>query len=172
MPVVTTLFEFFLLLNSGNSVVNRFRTVQSRCFAHSQKRVYTPLWYGSKGWFGFWTATLCPPGVTLAHAVALVAIVCHTCVLLCCCVLICCCAMLCCCVYVYVCMCLCVCFFAFLRLFWQSFWLWLQKSQGLCGSFEVPFSWLFWCLRVIMYYQFDQKGGTIIKEKRRKVKWI
>jgi len=43
MPVVNTLFEFFLLLNSGNSVANRFRTVQSRCFAHSQKRVYTPL---------------------------------------------------------------------------------------------------------------------------------
>ena len=43
MPVVTTLFEFFLLLNSGNSVANRFRTVQSRCFAHSQNRVYQPL---------------------------------------------------------------------------------------------------------------------------------
>ena len=43
MPVVTTVFEFFLLLQSGVNVVYRFRTVQSRCFAHSQKRVYVPL---------------------------------------------------------------------------------------------------------------------------------
>ncbi len=43
MPVVTTLFEFFLLLHFGNCVANRFRTVQSRCFAHSQKRVLAPL---------------------------------------------------------------------------------------------------------------------------------
>ena len=43
MPVVTTVFEFFLLLQSGLNVVYRFRTVQSRCFAHSQKRVSAPL---------------------------------------------------------------------------------------------------------------------------------
>ena len=43
MPVVTTVFEFFLLLQSGSIVVLRFRTVQSRCFAHSQKRVTSPL---------------------------------------------------------------------------------------------------------------------------------
>ena len=43
MPVVTTLFEFFLLLYSGNSVANRFRTVQSRCFAHSQIGVTSPF---------------------------------------------------------------------------------------------------------------------------------
>ena len=43
MPVVTTVFEFFLLLQSGINVVYRFRTVQSRCFAHSQKRVLAPL---------------------------------------------------------------------------------------------------------------------------------
>ena len=43
MPVVTTVFEFFLLLQSGVNVVYRFRTVQSRCFAHSQKRVLAPL---------------------------------------------------------------------------------------------------------------------------------
>ena len=43
MPVVTTVFEFFLLLQFGNCVANRFRTVQSRCFAHSQKRVTSPF---------------------------------------------------------------------------------------------------------------------------------
>ena len=43
MPVVTTVFEFFLLLQSGSNVLVRFRTVQSRCFAHSQKRVTSPL---------------------------------------------------------------------------------------------------------------------------------
>ena len=140
MPVVTTVFEIFLLLQSGDNVVYRFRTVQSRCFAHSQKRVYPPLCYGVKGWFGSWTDTLCPPGVTLAHAVALVAVlVAVVCCALCMC---CCCVVLCCCVCADVCMCLCVCvcFFAFLWLFWQSFWYERQKSQGLCGSFEVPFS--------------------------------
>ena len=140
MPVVTTVFEIFLLLQSGDNVVYRFRTVQSRCFAHSQKRVYPPLCYGVKGSFGSWTDTLCPPGVTLAHAVALVAVLyAVVCCALCMC---CCCVVLCCCVYADVCMCLCVCvcFFAFLWLFWQSFWYERQKSQGLCGSFEVPFS--------------------------------
>ncbi len=140
MPVVTTVFEIFLLLQSGDNVVYRFRTVQSRCFAHSQKRVYPPLCYGVKGSFGSWTDTLCPPGVTLAHAVALVAVLyAVVCCALCMC---CCCVVLCCCVCADVCMCLCVCvcFFAFLSLFWQSFWYERQKSQGLCGSFEVPFS--------------------------------
>ena len=140
MPVVTTVFEIFLLLQSGDNVVYRFRTVQSRCFAHSQKRVYPPLCYGVKGSFGSWTDTLCPPGVTLAHAVALVAVLyAVVCCALCMC---CCCVVLCCCVCADVCMCLCVCvcFFAFLWLFWQSFWYERQKSQGLCGSFEVPFS--------------------------------
>ena len=140
MPVVTTVFEIFLLLQSGDNVVYRFRTVQSRCFAHSQNRVYPPLCYGVKGSFGSWTDTLCPPGVTLAHAVALVAVlVAVVCCALCMC---CCCVVLCCCVCADVCMCLCVCvcFFAFLSLFWQSFWYERQKSQGLCGSFEVPFS--------------------------------
>ena len=140
MPVVTTVFEIFLLLQSGDNVVYRFRTVQSRCFAHSQKRVYPPLCYGVKGSFGSWTDTLCPPMVTLAHAVALVAVlVTVVCCALCMC---CCCVVLCCCVCADVCMCLCVCvcFFAFLSLFWQSFWYERQKSQGLCGSFEVPFS--------------------------------
>ena len=140
MSVVTTVFEIFLLLQSGDNVVYRFRTVQSRCFAHSQKRVYPPLCYGVKGSFGSWTDTLCPPGVTLAHAVALVAVLyAVVCCALCMC---CCCVVLCCCVCADVCMCLCVCvcFFAFLWLFWQSFWYERQKSQGLCGSFEVPFS--------------------------------
>ena len=140
MPVVTTVFEIFLMLQSGDNVVYRFRTVQSRCFAHSQKRVYPPLCYGVKGSFGSWTDTLCPPGVTLAHAVALVAVLyAVVCCALCMC---CCCVVLCCCVCADVCMCLCVCvcFFAFLSLFWQSFWYERQKSQGLCGSFEVPFS--------------------------------
>ena len=140
MPVVTTVFEIFLLLQSGDNVVYRFRTVQSRCFAHSQKRVYPPLCYGVKGSFGSWTDTLCPPGVTLAHAVALVAVlyavVCCALCMCCCCVVLCCCV----CVSMCLCGCVCVCFFAFLSLFWQSFWYERQKSQGLCGSFEVPFS--------------------------------
>ena len=140
MPVVTTVFEIFLLLQSGDNVVYRFRTVQSRCFAHSQKRVYPPLCYGVKGSFGSWTDTLCPPGVTLAHAVALVAVL----VAVVCCALsmCCCCVVLCCCVYVCMCLCgcVCVCFHWFVLTFWQSFWHQIPKSQGLCGSFEVPFS--------------------------------
>ena len=133
-------FRIFLLLQSGINVVYRFRTVQSRCFAHSQKRVYTPLCYGSKGWFGFWTATLCPPGVTLAHAVALVA---RLCAMLCCALcMCCCCVVLCLCVCMCMCLCgyVCVCFHWFVLTFWHSFWHQIPKSQGLCGSFEVPFS--------------------------------
>ena len=139
MPVVTTLFEFFLLLNSGNSVANRFRTVQSRCFAHSQNGVTPPLCYGSKGWIGFWTATLCPPGVTLAHAVALVAVLCA---MLCCapCSM-CCCVVLCCCVYVCMCLCgcVCVCFLLFWGYFGNLFGIRYQKVKVYAGHLRCHF---------------------------------
>ena len=134
MPVVTTVFEFFLLLQSGVNVVYRFRTVQSRCFAHSQKRVLAPLPQRFERLIRFLDRYAVPTGrnagprCCLGCCTVCYAVLCPMCVLL-----------LCVCVYVLMRLCMCV-FFAFLWLFWQSFWFERQKSQGLCGSFEVPFS--------------------------------
>ena len=63
----------------------------------------------------FWTATLCPPCVTVGHAVALVATVCHTCVDVCG-VLLCtmCLYVLCTAVYVFCMCCVDVCIYVFL----------------------------------------------------------
>ena len=140
MPVVTTVFEFFLLLQSGVNVVYRFRTVQSRCFAHSQKRVLAPLPQRFERFVRFLDRYAVPTGLhagprcCLGCCTVCYAVLCPMCVLLLCCAM-----LLCVCVYVLMRLCMCV-FFAFLRLFWQSFWFERQKSQGLCGSFEVPFS--------------------------------
>ena len=139
MPVVTTVFEFFLLLQSGVNVVYRFRTVQSRCFAHSQKRVLAPLPQRFERLIRFLDRYAVPTGrnagprCCLGCCTVCYAVLCPMCVLLLCCAVVCVCV----CAYavVYVCV-----FFAFLWLFWQSFWFERQKSQGLCGSFEVPFS--------------------------------
>ena len=63
----------------------------------------------------FWTDTLCPPCVTVGHAVALVATLCHTCVDVCCiycCVL--CAVLLCTAVYVFCMCCVDVCIYVFL----------------------------------------------------------
>ena len=139
MPVVTTLFEFFLLLHSGDIVLNRFRTVQSGCFAHSQKRVYTPLCYGSKGSFGFWTHTLCPPGVTLVYSTAgvavLCAVVCCAVCSMCCCVVLCCCVCVCMCV----CGCVCVCFLLLHRYFGNLFGIRYRKVKVYAGHLRCHF---------------------------------
>ena len=140
MPVVTTVFEFFLLLQSGVNVVYRFRTVQSRCFAHSQKRVLAPLPQRFERFVRFLDRYAVPTGL---HAGPRCCLGCccmphlRTAMLLCTDMLLCYAVLLC--VYVLMRLCMCV-FFAFLSLFWQSFWFERQKSQGLCGSFEVPFS--------------------------------
>ena len=140
MPVVTTVFEFFLLLQSGINVVYRFRTVQSRCFAHSQKRVLAPLPQRFERLIRFLDRYAVPTGLhagprcCLGCCIVCYCVLCPMCVLLLCCAV-----LLCVCVYVLMRLCMCV-FFAFLWLFWQSFWFERQKSQGLCGSFEVPFS--------------------------------
>ena len=111
MPLVTTLFEFFLLLNSGNSVANRFRTVQSRCFAHSQNRVYTPLLQRFERLVRFLDRNAVPtdgnagPRCCLGCCTVCYAVLCSQYVLLlCCAVLVC--------MYVYVLMRLCMCVFS------------------------------------------------------------
>ena len=140
MPVVTTVFEIFLLLQSGDNVVYRFRTVQSRCFAHSQKRVYPPLLQRFERFIRFLDRYAVPTGRNAGPRCCLGCCASGCCVLCSMYVLLLCCAMLLCvCEYVLMRLCMCV-FFAFLWLFWQSFWYERQKSQGLCGSFEVPFS--------------------------------
>ena len=113
MPVVTTLFEFFLLLNSGNSVANRFRTVQSRCFAHSQNRVLTPLSLRFERLIRFLHRYAVPTGrnagprCCLGCCTVCYAVLCSMYVLLlCCAVLLCVCG----CVYVLMCMCVFFCF--------------------------------------------------------------
>ena len=139
MPVVTTLFEFFLLLQSGVNVVYRFRTVQSRCFAHSQWRVYAPLSARFERFIRSWTDTLCPPVLTLAHAVALVAVLCAVvCCALC---SMCCCVVLCCCVYVCMCLCgcVCVCFLLFCGYFGNLFGLKDRKVKVYAGHLRCHF---------------------------------
>ncbi len=113
MPVVTTLFEFFLLLQSGNSVANRFRTVQSRCFAHSQKRVYQPLLQRFKRLIRFLDRYAVPTGHNAGPRCCL-GCYCmphlRTAMLLCTDMLLCYAVLLCVCVCVYVLMCVFFCF--------------------------------------------------------------
>ena len=113
MPVVTTVFEIFLLLQSGDNVVYRFRTVQSRCFAHSQKRVYPPLLQRFERFIRFLDRYAVPTGRNAGPRC------CLGCCAICCCVLcsmyvllLCCAVLLCVCGCVYVLMCMCV-FFCF-----------------------------------------------------------
>ena len=109
MPVVTTLFEFFLLLHFGNCVANRFRTVQSRCFAHSQKRVYTPLPQRFERLIRFLDRYAVPTGrnagprCCLGCKTVCYAVLCSMYVLLLCCAV-----LVCVCVYVLMRLCMCV----------------------------------------------------------------
>ena len=108
MPVVTTVFEFFLLLQSGVNVVYRFRTVQSRCFAHSQKRVLAPLPQRFERLIRFLDRYAVPTGrdagprCCLGCCTVCYAVLCPMCVLLLCCAMLLC---MCVCAYavVYVC---------------------------------------------------------------------
>ena len=104
-------FRIFLLLQSGINVVYRFRTVQSRCFAHSQKRVYAPLPQRFERLIRFLDRYAVPTGRNAGPRC------CLGCCAVCCCVL---CSMyvllLCCavlvCMYVYVLVRLCMCVFS------------------------------------------------------------
>ena len=113
MPVVTTVFEIFLLLQSGDNVVYRFRTVQSRCFAHSQKRVLAPLPQRFERFVRFLDRYAVPTGRNAGPRCCQGCCASGCCVLcsmyvllLCCAVLLCVCG----CVYVLMCMCVFFCF--------------------------------------------------------------
>lgn len=109
MPVVTTVFEFFLLLQSGSIVVLRFRTVQSRCFAHSHIRVLTPLLQRFERLIRFLdpyavlTDGNAGPRCCLGCCAMCCCVLCSMCVLLLCCAV-----LLCVCVYVLMLLCMCV----------------------------------------------------------------
>ena len=122
MPVVTTVFEFFLLLQSGSNVLVRFRTVQSRCFAHSQKRVTSPLPQRFERFIRFLDPYAVPTGQHAGPCSCIhgkIAYCCAVCTYVCIAV-----------VYVYVCMCVfCTCVFvwpcvrlcSFLKVCWGYF---------------------------------------------------
>ena len=101
MPVVTVLDSFLKTINLVRNYRLRFKISGSGPAGTPD----TPLSARFERLVRFWTDTLCPPGVTVTHAVALVAIVCHTCVDVCCAVPLCtrmykllCCSVLLCCV--------------------------------------------------------------------------
>ena len=93
MPVVTVLDSFLKMIILVENYRLRFKISGSG----PAGTLDTPLSARFERLVRFWTDTLCPPGVTLGHAVALVATVCHTCVDVCDTVSLC--AMLCCAVY-------------------------------------------------------------------------
>ena len=139
MPVVTTVFEFFLLLQSGVNVVYRFRTVQSRCFAHSQKRVYVPLQQRFERFIRFLHRYAVPTGRNAGPRSCIRgknAYCCAVCTYVCCAV-----------VYVYVCMCVfctCVCVWPYVRLCSISavFFTFFGNLFGISTN-DPPFHWLF-----------------------------
>ena len=118
MPVVATLFEFFLLLQFGNCVA----TDSEPCRAGASHTVRTGSHHHferCERFIRFLTHTLCPPCVTLDRMLHQLATVCLTCVLVCdalCAVVLC---------YAVVCLCVCVvvyvCFVLFCRYFGNLF---------------------------------------------------
>ena len=93
MPVVTVLTSFLKMI----ILVRNYRLRFEISGSGPAGTLNTPFEARSTRFIRFWTDTLCPPCVTVGHAVALVATVCHTCVDVLCCVPLC--AMLCCAVY-------------------------------------------------------------------------
>ena len=93
MPVVTVLDSFLKTIILVRNYRLRFKISGSG----PAGTLDSPLSARFERFIRFWTDTLCPPCVTVGHAVALVATVCHTCVDMCCAVSLC--AMLCCAVY-------------------------------------------------------------------------
>ena len=85
MPVVTVLTSFLKMIILVRNYRLRFKISGSG----PAGTLHTPFEARSTRLIRFWTDTLCPPGVTVTHAVALVATVCHTCVDMCCAVLLC-----------------------------------------------------------------------------------
>ena len=89
----------------------------------------------------FWTDTLCPPCVTVGHAVALVATLCHTCVDVCC-VLLCtmCLYVLCMCSVCAVLMCVSMCFYWFVSVILVIFLVFRRMRPNFLGFSKPPFS--------------------------------
>ena len=95
MPVVTVLDSFLKTIILVENYRLRFKISGSG----PSGTLDTPFTARFGRLIRFWTDTLCPPCVTVGHAVALVATLCHTCVDVCCiycCVLMCCVAVYCC----------------------------------------------------------------------------
>ena len=80
MPVVTVLDSFLKMIILVENYRLRFK-ISGSGPAGTLDSLFTARF---ERFIRFWTDTLCPPCVTVGHAVALVAIVCHTCVDVCC----------------------------------------------------------------------------------------
>ena len=80
MPVVTVLDSFLKMIILVENYRLRFKISGSG----PAGTLDTPLSARFERLVRFWTDTLCPPCVTVGHAVALVATGCHTCVDVCC----------------------------------------------------------------------------------------
>ena len=135
MPVVTVLDSFLKTIILVENYRLRFKISGSG----PTGTLNTPLSARFGRFIRFWTDTLCPPCVTQGHAVALVATLCHTCVLLCCCVQVCisCCVAVYCCVDVF-CTAVLMCIYVFLLVRVRYF----GNLFGISTN-EAQFSWLF-----------------------------
>ena len=114
MPVVTVLDSFLKTIILVRNYRLRFKISGSG----PAGTLDTPLSARFGRLVRFWTATLCPPCVTVGHAVAQVATLCHTCVDVCCmycCVLMCCVAVYCCVCVLYCCVDVCIRVFLLVR---------------------------------------------------------
>jgi hypothetical protein len=80
MPVVPVLDSFLKTIILVENYRLRFKISGSG----PAGTLDTPLSTRFERFIRFWTDTLCPPCVTVGHAVALVATLCHTCVDVCC----------------------------------------------------------------------------------------
>ena len=135
MPVVTVLDSFLKTIILVENYRLRFKISGSG----PTGTLNTPLSARFGRFIRFWTDTLCPPCVTVGHAVALVATLCHTCVDVCC-VLLCtmCLYVLCTAVYVFCMCCVDVCIYVFLLVRVRYF----GNLFGISTN-EAQFSWLF-----------------------------
>ena len=135
MPVVTVLDSFLKTIILVENYRLRFKISGSG----PAGTLDSPLSTRFGRLIRFWTDTLCPPCVTVGHAVALVATLCHSCVDVCC-VLLCtvCLYVLCTAVYVFCMCCVDVCIYVFLLVRVRYF----GNLFGISTN-EAQFSWLF-----------------------------
>ena len=144
MPVVTVLDSFLKTIILVENYRLRFKISGSG----PTGTLNTPLSARFRRLVRFWTDTLCPPCVTVGHAVALVATLCHTCVDVCCvllctvCLYVLCtcvwvCAMLCC--VVLIC-CVSVCFYWFVCVILVIFLVFRRMRPNFLDFFKPPFS--------------------------------